>query len=626
MCGICGVIKQENKPVDREFLKKITGAIVHRGPDEDGYFLFNNVGMGIRRLSIIDVLGGHQPIHNEENSIVVICNGEIYNYIELKDRLVKQGHIFKTNSDVEVIVHLYEDKGEDFVDELRGMFAVAIYDLNKKKLVLARDRLGIKPLFYYFKNGLFLFGSEIKAIKQYPGMQNHVSLTAVSDYLTYLYVPGPDTIFEDIYKLPPACLLIFEKDKINIKQYWELDYRKNKRQDEAYYVENLRSLLTETIRMHLMSEVPLGAFLSGGMDSSAIVALMSEVSGQAIKTFSVGFNAKGFDELEYARLVAKEFGTEHHEINLDPDIIKLLPALVAHFDEPFADSSLIPTYLISEFARKKVTVCLSGDGGDELFAGYSWTRRQKFINDYKNLPRIAREIIKRILLSQDYQPDRRNTLLDKIARFVYDSELSLEDSFLRRRTCFSQKMKSSLFTENILGSLGSYQSASRILGLFSKNFIDNDIEKLLFVDTKTYLPDDCLCKVDMMSMKNSLEVRVPFLDHKVVEFVSSIPLEFKLKGRISKYVLKKTLKGVLPQQILKQRKLGFTIPLNSWFRSQLKNNAKEILLANDSNSRSFFSMPFVEWMLKEHFENRQDFGAQIFALLVFKLWLRKQEI
>ncbi|MBI4981600.1 MAG: asparagine synthase (glutamine-hydrolyzing) [Candidatus Omnitrophica bacterium] len=336
MCGICGVIKQENKPVDREFLKKITGAIVHRGPDEDGYFLFNNVGMGIRRLSIIDVLGGHQPIHNEENSIVVICNGEIYNYIELKDRLVKQGHIFKTNSDVEVIVHLYEDKGEDFVDELRGMFAVAIYDLNKKKLVLARDRLGIKPLFYYFKNGLFLFGSEIKAIKQYPGMQNHVSLTAVSDYLTYLYVPGPDTIFEDIYKLPPACLLIFEKDKINIKQYWELDYRKNKRQDEAYYVENLRSLLTETIRMHLMSEVPLGAFLSGGMDSSAIVALMSEVSGQAIKTFSVGFNAKGFDELEYARLVAKEFGTEHHEINLDPDIIKLLPALVAHFDEPFA--------------------------------------------------------------------------------------------------------------------------------------------------------------------------------------------------------------------------------------------------------------------------------------------------
>ncbi|MBI4981599.1 MAG: hypothetical protein HZC15_00390 [Candidatus Omnitrophica bacterium] len=229
-------------------------------------------------------------------------------------------------------------------------------------------------------------------------------------------------------------------------------------------------------------------------------------------------------------------------------------------------------------------------------------------------------------MSQDYQPDRRNTLLDKIARFVYDSELSLEDSFLRRRTCFSQKMKSSLFTENILGSLGSYQSASRILGLFSKNFIDNDIEKLLFVDTKTYLPDDCLCKVDMMSMKNSLEVRVPFLDHKVVEFVSSIPLEFKLKGRISKYVLKKTLKGVLPQQILKQRKLGFTIPLNSWFRSQLKNNAKEILLANDSNSRSFFSMPFVEWMLKEHFENRQDFGAQIFALLVFKLWLRKQEI
>ncbi|MBI4707540.1 MAG: asparagine synthase (glutamine-hydrolyzing) [Candidatus Omnitrophica bacterium] len=626
MCGICGVIKKEGSFVEKECLKEMTDALVHRGPDEDGHFLFKNAGMGMRRLSIIDVKGGHQPIYNERKNVCVICNGEIYNYIELKERLMKSGHIFKTSSDVEVIVHLYEDKGEDFVDDLRGMFAIAIYDLDKKRLILARDRLGIKPLYYYSKNGVFLFGSEIKAIKQYPGVQTGISLTAVSDYLTYLYIPGPDTIFEDIYKLPPACLLIFEKDKINIKKYWEISYKKREKQYESYYIENLSSLLKETIKMHLMSEVPLGAFLSGGMDSSAIVALMSEVSGQAIKTFSVGFNTRGFDELKYARLVAKKFGTEHHEINLEPDIIKLLPDLVGHFDEPFADSSLIPTYLISGFARKEVTVCLSGDGGDELFAGYDWTRRQKFINDYRRIPRVVRQAMKHVLLSRDYQPDRRNRILNKIERFVYDSELSLEDSFLRRRTCFSEALKTRLFQEEIVGPLGNYQSASKLSGLFSGVSIDNDIERLLFVDTKSYLPDDCLCKVDMMSMKNSLEVRVPFLDHKVVEFVSSIPLEFKLKGRISKYILKKALKEELPAQVLRQRKLGFTMPLNNWFRFQLKNNAKEMLLANDCQSRRFFSVSFVEWMLKDHFDNKQDFGAQIFALLVFELWLRKQKI
>lgn len=622
MCGICGIVyNNEDKLVEKDILNKMNASLIHRGPDEDGYFIKGNVGLGIRRLSIIDVKGGHQPIYNENKTICVICNGEIYNYLELREDLKKHGHSFSTNSDVEVIVHLYEEDPENFMHKLRGMFAVAIYDSNKDSLILIRDRLGIKPLYYTYQKGVFLFASELKAILKYPGLEKEISLEALSDYLTYLYIPAPETIFESIYKLPPAHILTFSNGDIALRQYWEVDYQKQKENVEQYYIERLGDLLRESVRMHLMSEVPLGAFLSGGMDSSTIVALMSRVAGERVKTFSVGFDVPGFNELVYAEAVAKRFGTEHYQINLAPDIVNLLPKIVSHFDEPFADSSAIPTYLISEFAKTKVTVCLSGDGGDELFAGYGWTRRQKFIEDYNRLPKILRQKINRLFLGNDYLPDFNRSSLGKLKRFFYDAGLPVEQSFMRRKTCFSEEMKRCLFRKDIYEKIKHHNSINRISPYFKKQNI-GDLEKLLFADTKSYLPEDCLRKVDMMSMMHSLEVRVPFLDHKVVEFVVSMPFKYKMRRSISKYILKKSMRGILPKEILKQRKLGFSIPLNLWFRSTLKGTIDDFLLAGDSGLDNYFDSRYIKNLISEHINGRQDFGNQIFSLLILELWFR----
>lgn len=623
MCGICGIIyNDKNKSVDKATLSLMNNKLNHRGPDEEGYFIKGNVGLGMRRLSIIDIKGGHQPIFNEDKTISVICNGQIYNYLELREDLEKQGHRFLTHCDTEVIVHLYEDLKEEFVHKLRGMFAIAIYDLSKEKLILVRDRLGIKPLYYSFQEGNFLFASELKAILQYPGLKTSLSLAALSDYLTYLYIPAPETIFSAIYKLLPANMLVYNEGKILIKKYWELNYQKDNEHDEECYVQSFKELLKESVKMHLMSEVPLGAFLSGGMDSSSIVAMMSEVANEPVKTFSVGFDVPGFNELGFAKSVAEKFNTDHHEIILNPDIVTALPKIVRQFDEPFADSSAIPTYLISEFAKRYVTVCLAGDGGDELFAGYGWTRRQKFIEDYHQLPSGLRDGLKNILLGNDYALDSRDSFLAKVKRFMYDADMPLAQSFMRRKTCFSEEMKRRLFREDTYEQIAGYKSISKILPFFHQGGIDNSIERLLFLDTKLYLPDDGLCKVDRMSMMNSLEVRVPFLDHKVVEFVASIPFKYKMRGSVSKYLLKKAMRDKLPASILRQRKLGFTLPLNSWFRGRLKNFAENILNA-DCNLKKLINLNYLNWMLSEHFAGKQAFGSQIYALIILELWLKE---
>ncbi|MBU1869028.1 MAG: asparagine synthase (glutamine-hydrolyzing), partial [Candidatus Omnitrophica bacterium] len=458
-----------SKIIDRDTLVAMNESLFHRGPDDQGYFIRGNVGLGMRRLSIIDIKGGNQPIYNENKTICVVCNGEIYNYIELRNELEGKGHRFSTNTDVEVIAHLYEEYGQDLVQKLRGMFAFALYDLSAKKLILGRDRLGIKPLYYSFQKGILLFASELKAILRYPGLERKLSYEALSDYLTYLYIPSPETIYENIYKLPPAHLLVFKNKDFALNQYWEIDYRKQKEQREEYYLENFNDLLRETIKMHLMSEVPLGAFLSGGVDSSSIVALMAEVMDSPVKTFSVGFDVSDFNELKYAKLLANRFNTEHHEINLMPDIINILPKLVSYFDEPFADSSAIPTYLVSEFAKKRVTVCLAGDGGDELFAGYGWTRRQKFIDDYNCLPRVIRRFTGSVFLGSNYVIDYKGSLPEKMKRFFYDADMPLVESFMRRRTCFSETMKKGLFNENINRRLSNYRSISKISPYFERN-------------------------------------------------------------------------------------------------------------------------------------------------------------
>jgi len=625
MCGICGIVySNKNKSIDKNILMKMINLLTHRGPDEEGHFINKNTGLGMRRLSIIDIKGGQQPIYNEDKTICLICNGEIYNYLELRENLEKRGHNFSTNSDTEVIVHLYEEYEQGFVRYLRGMFAIAIYDLNREKLLLVRDRLGIKPLYYAYQKGVFLFASELKAILEYPGIDKQISLKAVSDYLTYLYIPAPDTIFDGIYKLMSANMLILSNGDISLKQYWDVDYSKYKEHDEKYYIEGLNSLLKESIKMHLVSEVPLGAFLSGGMDSSAIVSLMSEITQKPVKTFSVGFDASNFNELKFAKLVAERFNTDHHEINLTPDILNILPKIVEQFDEPFADSSAIPTYLISEFAKHKVTVCLSGDGGDELFAGYGWTRRQRFIQDYNRLPYVFKNNLRKLLLGNNYYPDNKSDVFNKIRRFIHDTTLPLEDSFMRRKTCFSDGMKRDLFKNNVYEQIKGHSSISRILAYLNTNIIDNDIEKLLFLDTKIYLPGDCLCKVDRMSMMNSLEVRVPFLDHKVVEFVASMPFKYKMRGFVSKHLLKKIMSEHLPKPILRQRKLGFTIPLNSWFREKLKDFSYNILTDNPAIS-NLFNINYIKWILSQHAENKQDMGNQIYTLIVLEVWLRKNK-
>ena len=624
MCGICGIINTDReKSIDKDILRKMNNSLSHRGPDEEGYLLKGNVGLGMRRLSIIDVKGGHQPIYNEEKTVCIVCNGEIYNYVELRKDLEKRGHNFYTHSDVEVIVHLYEEDPDNFENRLRGMFAIAIYDLNKEKLILARDRLGIKPLYYTYQNGIFLFASELKAILKYPDLKKELSFEALSDYLTFLYIPAPETIFKCIYKLPPAHKLVLSKKEVSLKQYWEVNYKKEKEEDEQYYAEKFKGLLKESVRMHLMSEVPLGAFLSGGMDSSTIVALMAQIMDKPVKTFSVGFDVLGFNELNYAKLVSKRFNTEHSEINLSCDIVNILPKLVRQLDEPFADSSAIPTYLISEFAKRKVTVCLSGDGGDELFAGYDWTRRQKFIKDFNFIPEILKKVLKSALHDKNYTPDRKNTVIRKLKRFVYDANAPLEYSFMRRITCFSEEMKKGLFKESIYNELRNYKSLFKILPFITNLEIDNDLEKLLFVDTKLFLPDDGLCKVDRMSMAHSLEVRVPLLDHKLVEFVASMPIKFKMRGLVSKYIFKKSMQDLLPRAITKQRKLGFTMPVNNWFRHRLKDYACDLLLSENSSLKQFFNIEVIERLIKEHIEGRQSFGYQIYALIVFEQWLRE---
>lgn len=619
----------KSKAVDKTILVNMNNKLVHRGPDDEGYYINENIGLAVRRLSIIDIKRGHQPIYNEDRSICVVCNGEIYNFLELREVLEKQGHNFYTKSDTEVIIHLYEEYGEDFVHKLRGMFAICIWDEKQKKIILIRDRLGIKPLFYMFKNGTLLFASELKALLQYPKIQKEISLKALSDYLSLLYIPSPHTIFKNIHKLPPAHVLILKDNDINIYSYWDISYVKKKIYDEDYYGQRLKELLSESVKMHLVSEVPLGAFLSGGMDSSTVVALMSEVANESVKTFSVGFDVSDFNELRYAKLVAKRFNTHHHEINLTADIVNLLPKIVAQFDEPFADSSAIPTYLISQFAKKYVTVCLAGDGGDELFAGYDWTRRQRFIDYYNRIPKILRRSLEFCFLDKDYSPDRKGKLFDKIKRFLYDANIDPFKSYLRRFSCFTEDMKSKLFNEQTSQRLNNYKSYSEIEPYFLKVEIKELMEKLLYIDSKVYLPDDGLCKVDRMSMLHSLEVRVPFLDHVFVEFAAAIPFKYKMKGLISKYIVKKTMKDLLPNEITKQRKQGFSIPINNWFRGELNNISTRILLDNGAKIKEFLNQEFIRWILDEHIQGRQDFGPQIYALLVLELWLKlnsKQEI
>ena len=620
MCGIAGFAGIQ----DPLLLKAITDILVHRGPDDEGFYSDEHVSMGMRRLSIIDLAGGHQPIHNEDETVWVVFNGEIYNFKELREELIKKGHSFYTNTDTEVIPHLYEEFGEDCVHHLRGMFAFALWDKNRNQLLLARDRLGIKPLYYMMYDGKLVFASELKSLLAFERCPKEVDLNALLSFLTFLYIPSPDTIFKGIQKLSPGHLLVYLKGEVTLKPYWDLSFPvEGERGREGEYCERVRQLMSEVVQLHLISDVPFGVFLSGGLDSSTIVACMAEVSSAPIKTFSIGYGeeSKSYNELEYARMIAKHFGTEHHEFILKPDMVQVIPKLVWHLDEPFADSSLISTYLVSKAAREHVAVALTGIGGDEVFGGYPRYLGARLAGSYEYVPHWVRRSLARAIDLLPESTQSRN-LSGWAKRFIKGGLMSERDRYISWVSFFDQQSLKSLMSESFRAEFETMDATDRHRYLYENNRALDSMGKIFYLDVKTYLPDDLLMMGDKMSMANSLELRVPFCDHRLLEYAATIPTELKFKGFRLKSLFKRSMASRLPQEILNRKKQGFMVPLAQWFRKDLKEFTQELLSEASIRKRGYFNPKYVHWMLDRHYTGRQNLTDQIFALLTLELWHR----
>ena len=621
MCGICGKIAGKGL-VEQALVQRMCEVMRHRGPDDQGIYLDKNVGIGMRRLSIIDLDTGRQPIFNEDHSVLIVSNGEIYNYKELREGLESRGHRFATRTDVEVVLHLYEDEGEKCLAQLRGMFASAIWDSRRKKLFLARDRIGKKPLYYREGNGSLIFASEIKAILQDPEVSREIDFEAVDDYFTHGFVPSPRTIFQEIRKLPPAHYAVYENSNLRLKRYWSVTYAEPSTvRATKEYVERLRELLFESVRLRLMSDVPLGAFLSGGVDSSIVVGIMSQLMDRPVETFSIGFEDRSYNELRYARIAASSFKTSSHEFEVRYEHIPdILPRLVHHFDEPFADSSAIPTYYISEIARRYVTVALSGDAGDEIFAGYRRYLARRLASYYNRLPRSLRKSLVERTVKRLPEPATYygHSLRKKVRLFVdYASQVE-EEPHISWTPFFSPIEKEKLYSSELKSHLG--ERRSYLEEFFEQAGSEDEVSQMMWVDLMTYLPDDILTKVDRMSMAVSLEARNPLLDHRLVEFMASVPVSLKLKGFSSKYLLKRAVEDLLPTEIMQRKKQGFVVPLASWFRKELKEFTYQALLRDAGTD--YLNKEYIKTIVNEHGSGRSDHSQQIFALLSFHLWNR----
>ena len=624
MCGIAGIFHTNPcKAASTDQLQRMTSVLFHRGPDEGSLHLEGPIGIGHRRLSIIDLKDGKQPIFNEDKSKVIVFNGEIYNFKALRETLLKKGHRFETQSDTEVILHAYEEYGKRCVHYLRGMFAFAIWDGPKKQLFLARDRVGIKPLYYYWDGKKFLFASEIKAILQDPMVDRTIDPLALDDYLTYLYIPGPKTIFKGIRKLRPGYTLTVSERGLEEKEYWDLSFEPRNGLSESDYAIGLLEKLRESVSIHLMSEVPLGAFLSGGVDSSAVVGMMAGLLDRPVNTASISFQEDGFDELPYARAVAQKFQTLANEKTIEASAAKILDALVWYFDEPFADSSMVPTYYVSQVARERVTVCLSGDGGDENFAGYRRYRFDVFENRVRALlPSVMRQplfgTLGWIYPKADWLPQffRAKTLLKNLS-------LPPEQAYYQSMSWFTPEMKSQLYRDPLKKALNSYDPFSVMKTYFDRTQGWDPLSRIQYVDIKTYLVDDILTKVDRASMAHSLEVRVPFLDHEVVEYAASIPVRYKLRNGEGKYILKKALAKLIPSEILYRPKMGFSIPLARWLRGNLKGMFEDRVLSKDAFIGDFFDPTPIRRCWIQHQRGTRDYAPHLWALLVLECWGRK---
>lgn len=624
MCGIVGIVKNGGRAVDRVILENMNRAIVHRGPDDDGFYINENVGLAMRRLSIIDLAGGKQPIHNADRTKWIVFNGEIYNYRELRADLEKRGAALYTNSDTEVIVHLYDRLGPECLEHLRGMFAIAIWDTEEKSLFLARDRVGKKPLLYSHRpNGDLIFGSEFGALLAYPEISRSVDYEAIDAYLSYLCVPAPMTAFEQIRKLEPGHWLKWKDGQIETHRYWLPDFSRKIKISEEEAIEETTRILRESTRLRMISEVPLGAFLSGGVDSSTVAALMARESSSPVKTFSIGFEEQDYSELKYARRVAEHIGAEYNEFIVRPDALEVLPTLVEHYGEPYADSSAIPTYYVARETRKYVTVALNGDGGDESFAGYERYAAMRIAEDYMRIPAPLRKFLVEKTIGLFPASNLKRSRVRDAKRFIQAAGLPKIERYFRWVSTFNRDAKKELYTDDFLRITGSLRASDFLERWFAKANGSGILDAALLTDQMTYLPNDLLVKVDIAAMANSLEARSPFLDHKLIEFAASLPEGLKMRRFETKSLLKKAAARLVPPEVVYRRKMGFGVPVGDWFRGGMKEFVREILLSEKALQRGIIHPEAMRRYVDEHTEARNDHAFQIWTLLMLELWFQR---
>ena len=626
MCGICGISFNSDRKPERALLEQMNSAIAHRGPDSDGFYLNDRVGLAVRRLAIIDVQGGDQPITNEDQSLWIVFNGECYNYPDLRVELERRGHRLSTKTDTECILHFYEDEGDDCVQRLRGMFAFALWDEKKRRLLLVRDRLGKKPLFYTVQSETLYFASELSALLSVLPQQPEINLQAVDLYLSLQYIPDPWTAYQDVYKLPPAHQLVWENGHIQLQRYWDYSCQPKWEAPEDELAEELGHRLREAVKMRLLSEVPLGAHLSGGIDSSVIVALMSELASGPVRTFSAGFEEEHFSELPYARDVAEKYATDHHEFTLTyGDIPSTLAKITFHFGEPFADPSAIPLFHLSTLTRQHVTVALNGDGGDEDFAGYQRYWLDGLADFYLRAPRfVTRKLVPFIA---GFFPDRSDrpvgqSLVSGIKHLDLLPLVDARASILRWGSYFSAHQRASLWKPDLWRTFAPDNAEALLVEKYD-SVEGSRLDRTLYTDVHTYLPGDLLVKADRMTMAASLEGRSPFLDHEMVEWTARLPDRFKVRGRSGKYLLKKAFASALPESVLSHGKQGFGIPVSAWFRGPLYAWAREMLLSEGAPVHRWFESAALGKLLEEHRSARFDHGKRLYALIMLGIWMQQ---
>jgi asparagine synthase (glutamine-hydrolysing) len=619
MCGIAGIVSHDR----RELINKMTSVLAHRGPDGEGYYADGSIALGQRRLSIIDLDGGKQPIGNEDGTLQLVCNGEIYNSPELRERLLRAGHVFKTKTDVEVILHLYEDHGPDCVKYLRGMFAFAVWDSVKRTLFLARDHLGQKPLFFYHNGSEFLFASEVKSILASGLIRPEIDLDGLWHYISLRFIPDRYSLFKGIQKLPAATSLLLNKDGIHVQRYWELDFNNKVSGTEQEIEEGLHALLLDTVRMHLLSDVRVGAFLSGGIDSTTISAMMASTTNDRVPTFSIGVKEEAFNELPYARLVAEKYGFESHEKIVQPDLIHLMPSMIYHMDEP-SDPFGFGVYLVSQLAAQTVKVALSGDGGDENFAGYDRYAGQRAVDYYCLLPRwfrnhIMQPVIRRIPESFGYKSlAQKATWIHQLSSFSHGERYAQSMSFLR----FTNAAKERLFTEAARKRVQDSDSLAKILVHFNSGAAEHPVDKMLYTDLMTRIPDHNMVIDDRMSMAHSLETRAPFVDYRLVEYAASIPAQIKLKGMGLKHILRRVASRYLPDELVYRKKQGFGFPLGIWMRTDLKQYLKNLFAESRFVEHGMFDGAYIQQLLTEHLEGKADHNFRLWLLMNLEFWYR----